>query len=177
MSFADRLKSSRKEKGISQEQLAEGLEVSRQSITKWETGTAYPELKKLLLLSIKLDKELDWLLCDERSELAGSRQTVDEAKNSSRQIYDMRSLKSAMLERLVNRILEALEGYEFREDVKEEDFIGVRVYVVFASRMYLAANGRDPESGALTETFSELKTEQIIDFLVRQAQALRIRQG
>ncbi len=71
MSFSDRLKTSRKEKGHSQEQLAEMLEVSRQSITKWETGTAFPELKKLLQISIILDKELDWLLCDERNELKG----------------------------------------------------------------------------------------------------------
>ena len=45
MSFAGRLKISRKEKGYSQEPLAEELEVSRQSITKWETGTAFPELR------------------------------------------------------------------------------------------------------------------------------------
>ena len=61
MSFALRLKEARKEKGYSQEQLAEALEVSRQSITKWETGTAYPELKKLLGLSVFLDKNLDEL--------------------------------------------------------------------------------------------------------------------
>ena len=73
MSFADRLRMSRKEKGYSQEQLAEDLGVSRQSITKWETGTAYPKIKKLLLLSIRLEKSLDWLLFDEKSELEDGR--------------------------------------------------------------------------------------------------------
>ena len=73
MSFADRLRMSRKEKGYSQEQLAEDLGVSRQSITKWETGTAYPKIKKLLLLSIRLEKSLDWLLFDEESELEDGR--------------------------------------------------------------------------------------------------------
>ena len=74
MSFAERLRCSRREKGFSQEQLAETVDVSRQSITKWETGAAYPELKKLILLSISLDKDLDWLLYDERSELYSSRE-------------------------------------------------------------------------------------------------------
>ena len=73
MSFADRLRMSRKEKRYSQEQLAEDLGVSRQSITKWETGTAYPKIKKLLLLSIRLEKSLDWLLFDEKSELEDGR--------------------------------------------------------------------------------------------------------
>lgn len=73
MSFADRLRMSRKEKGYSQEQLAEDLGVSRQSITKWETGIAYPKIKKLLLLSIRLEKSLDWLLFDEKSELEDGR--------------------------------------------------------------------------------------------------------
>ena len=73
MSFADRLRMSRKEKGYSQEQLAEDLGVSRQSITKWETGTAYPKIKKLLLLSIRFEKSLDWLLFDEKSELEDGR--------------------------------------------------------------------------------------------------------
>ena len=44
MSFAGRLKISRKEKGYSQEALAEELEVSRQSITKWESGRGYYNL-------------------------------------------------------------------------------------------------------------------------------------
>ena len=69
MSFADRLRMSRTEKGYSQEQLAEALGVSRQSITKWETGIAYPKIRKLRMLSIRLEKSLDWLLSDERSEL------------------------------------------------------------------------------------------------------------
>ena len=77
MSFAERLRCSRREKGFSQEQLAETLDVSRQSITKWETGAAYPELKKLILLSISLDKDLDWLLYDERNEPAARYGTFD----------------------------------------------------------------------------------------------------
>ena len=65
MSFADKLKEARREKGYSQEQLAEKLNVSRQSVTKWETDSAYPQMQTLLLLSFVLGKSLDWLLQDE----------------------------------------------------------------------------------------------------------------
>ena len=93
MSFAQRLKEARKEKGYSQEQPAEALEVSRQSITKWETGTAYPELKKLLGLSVFLDKNLDELLCDEFDELTEHEETTERMGKSRGQISDERSLK------------------------------------------------------------------------------------
>ena len=65
MSFAERVRVSRKEKGYSQETLAEALNVSRQTVTKWETENAYPEMKTLLLLSVILEKDLDWLFNDD----------------------------------------------------------------------------------------------------------------
>ncbi len=62
MSFADNLKQIRKEKGLSQEELAELLEVSRQAVSKWEQGAGYPETEKLLLLSNRLNVSLDILM-------------------------------------------------------------------------------------------------------------------
>lgn len=50
MKFGDNLKSLRKLKKISQEQLAEKVGVSRQSVSKWETGEAYPEMSNILAL-------------------------------------------------------------------------------------------------------------------------------
>ncbi|KON86001.1 XRE family transcriptional regulator [Sporosarcina globispora] len=48
MIFAEKLKKERKEKGWSQEELAEKLFVSRQSVSKWENGRTTPALKSLL---------------------------------------------------------------------------------------------------------------------------------
>ena len=62
MSFAENLKQLRKEKQLSQEELAEILDVSRQAVSKWEQGIGYPEVEKLLLLSGKLHVSLDSLL-------------------------------------------------------------------------------------------------------------------
>ena len=50
MKFGDNLRSLRKNKKISQEELAEKVKVSRQSVSKWETGEAYPEMNNILEL-------------------------------------------------------------------------------------------------------------------------------
>ena len=50
MNFGQNLKSLRKSKQISQEELAEKVKVSRQSVSKWETGEAYPEMNNILQL-------------------------------------------------------------------------------------------------------------------------------
>jgi transcriptional regulator with XRE-family HTH domain len=65
MGFAENLKQIRKEKHLSQEELAEILDVSRQAVSKWEQGMGYPEVEKLLLLSSKLNISLDSLMSEE----------------------------------------------------------------------------------------------------------------
>ena len=50
MNLSDNLKRIRKENNLSQEQLADKLGVSRQSVSKWESGQAYPEMDKVLQL-------------------------------------------------------------------------------------------------------------------------------
>lgn len=62
MSFAENLQGIRKERHLSQEELAEMLDVSRQAVSKWEQGEGYPEVEKLLLLSSKLHVSLDSLM-------------------------------------------------------------------------------------------------------------------
>ena len=62
MSFGENLKTIRKQKGLSQEALAELLDVSRQSVSKWEQDLGYPEAEKLILLSQKMTVSLDALL-------------------------------------------------------------------------------------------------------------------
>ena len=62
MSFAENLKQLRKVRQLSQEELAEILDVSRQAVSKWEQGIGYPEVEKLLLLSSKLSISLDSLM-------------------------------------------------------------------------------------------------------------------
>ena len=51
MAFSEKLYELRKKRGLSQEELAEALDVSRQAISKWESGRAMPEAGKLLTVS------------------------------------------------------------------------------------------------------------------------------
>lgn len=62
MTFGERLYELRKEKNISQEELAELLDVSRQSISKWENDKAYPEMTRLLFMSNYFGVSLDYLM-------------------------------------------------------------------------------------------------------------------
>lgn len=62
MSFGENLQFLRKQKEITQEQLAEQLEVSRQSVSKWESGTSYPEMDKLLQICSMFQCNMDTLM-------------------------------------------------------------------------------------------------------------------
>ena len=62
MEFRDLLVNARKEKGYNQESLAEKIGVSRQAVSKWETGDAQPALSQLIALADALDISLD-VLC------------------------------------------------------------------------------------------------------------------
>ena len=62
MNFCNNLQKLRKNKNISQEQLAEELGVSRQAVSKWESGASYPEMDKLVLLCKIFNCNLDDLL-------------------------------------------------------------------------------------------------------------------
>ncbi len=62
MSFGENLQFLRKQKNITQEQLAEQLEVSRQSVSKWESSQSYPEMEKLLQICSMFHCNMDTLM-------------------------------------------------------------------------------------------------------------------
>lgn len=68
MTLHEKIYELRKKNGLSQEALAESLGVSRQSVSKWETGEATPEVSKLLSLSKLFGVTTDYLLNDEMEE-------------------------------------------------------------------------------------------------------------
>ncbi|MGG7142134.1 helix-turn-helix domain-containing protein [Clostridium nigeriense] len=69
LKFSEKLQMLRKEKGLSQEKLAELLSVSRQAVSKWESGQTYPEIEKLIVLSDLFEITLDDLLRDGYTEV------------------------------------------------------------------------------------------------------------
>lgn len=62
MTIADRIQRLRKAKGMSQEELADQIGVSRQAVSKWESGQTSPDLEKIILLSDFFDVTTDYLL-------------------------------------------------------------------------------------------------------------------
>ena len=67
--LSEKLYKLRKNSGLSQEQLAEQLKVSRQAISKWESGTAVPESEKLIIISNYFGVSVDYLLKDEEEQV------------------------------------------------------------------------------------------------------------
>lgn len=62
MEFEKKLFELRKQKGISQEELADKLNISRQTLSKWELGNSTPDMEKLILLSDYFEISLDELV-------------------------------------------------------------------------------------------------------------------
>lgn len=67
MTFAEKVFKLRRKAGLSQEELAEKLDVSRQAISRWEMGIAIPDAANLLQLSRLFDVTVDYLIKDELS--------------------------------------------------------------------------------------------------------------
>ena len=68
MTFGEKLKNARKEAGLSQEQLAEKLSVSRSAVAKWETDNGMPDVNNLKAMASLLNTSIDYLL-DEDEKL------------------------------------------------------------------------------------------------------------
>ncbi len=65
MIFADKLIRLRKQAGLSQEELASELNISRQSVSKWEQAQSIPDLDKIIQLSTFFNVSTDYLIKDE----------------------------------------------------------------------------------------------------------------
>ena len=69
MKFGDKLIALRKKKGLSQEELAEKLSVSRQSVSKWESNNTYPETDKIVQICNIFECTMDDLINDNITDI------------------------------------------------------------------------------------------------------------
>ena len=86
MDFGDRLKQFRIKEGLSQEQLADKIGVSRQAITKWETKKGMPDIENMVILAEIFKLTLDELVLQESKVL---QEREAEALYESETIYDI----------------------------------------------------------------------------------------
>lgn len=77
MILADKIVTLRKKFGWSQEELAEKMNVSRQSISKWESASSIPDLNKILMLSEIFGVSTDYLVKDDIEEVEGVSEDTD----------------------------------------------------------------------------------------------------
>lgn len=102
MDISNQIKKRRTDMGLSQEELAERIYVSRQTISNWETDKTYPDIQSLLLLSILFDTTIDVLV---KGDLDMMENTV-----ASADAKRMRTLAITMSVLLVLMIPFALAG-------------------------------------------------------------------
>lgn len=87
MEFSKKLYELRKKNGLSQEEMANKLNVTRQTISKWELGESTPDMEKLIILSDYFNISLDELVLGKVPK-----QSENNAKSTAVQIVDERIL-------------------------------------------------------------------------------------
>ena len=92
MTFGERLYELRNKNNLSQEELAEVLDVSRQSIPKWENDKGYPEMTRLLFMSDYFDVSLDYLMRGIKKENNEEKVTADDADKISNDKYKTKNI-------------------------------------------------------------------------------------
>ena len=79
MIFADKLMYLRKKAGYSQEELAEKMGVTRQSVSKWESGQSIPDIEKIIRISDLFEVSIDYLLRDNVEEMPDKQNKPDKS--------------------------------------------------------------------------------------------------
>lgn len=88
MTLGERIKSYRQKKGLSQEGLAEKVNVSRQAITKWENDSGIPDIDNLISLSRVMGISLDELVTGEKeSDITDIKERAVYQRNGNCKLY------------------------------------------------------------------------------------------
>ncbi len=124
MTLGEKLSKLRKEYNYTQEQLADILGVSRQSISKWESDIAYPETDKLLKTGKLFDCSMDYLLKEDISERQGLQPTEKES------LWD--KLKLQIHERKSEKMIFSMPLYHIGRNAHGFFAIGLKARGIFS---------------------------------------------
>ena len=128
MKFCDKLQKIRKENNITQEGLADKLNVSRQAVSKWESGQAYPDTEKLIQISKIFNISLDELINDNIDK-----STID--KNKKISFMDIINDTLEFLTKSVNMFW----SMKFTEKIKCLFEMAILVLIIFCVAMLSTA--------------------------------------
>lgn len=117
MKFHEKLLQQRKTAGMTQSELAEKLNVSRQAVSRWEMGTAMPEVENLIMMSELFGVSLDYLLKDKEDRSEAKQEEIPQKVDFWDRLRQMRPLEfvaiAALLLLAVWLILRMLESYRW----------------------------------------------------------------
>jgi len=123
MNLSDNLKKIRKDNNLSQEQLAEKLGVSRQSVSKWESNQTYPEMDKVLQICQMFNLNVDELLNRNLKEVKDKK----DSKNSiNKYIDDFLAF--------ITKTVDMFSSLKFKDKLKclfEQFIISILLFIIF----------------------------------------------
>lgn len=140
INFGENLQTLRKLKNYSQEDLADKLQVSRQAVSKWESGTGYPETEKLISICDLFDCSMD--------ELVKGKISID--SSSEKEVYDSfmnkfsKSISLAVMLILIGTTI-FLTILGFNKDNNMLGVVVLLIFVVFAVPIFIV-NGIEMEN-------------------------------
>lgn len=129
MTFGDKLAKLRREQNYTQEQFAELLDVSRQSVSKWESDLAYPETDKLVKISELFNCSLDYLLL-ETGEANTKAEKNEQARQQQTSTFEIRV--PAIKERKSKRMLWGMPLWHIAKNARGVIAIGLRAKGIIA---------------------------------------------
>lgn len=148
MKFGDKLIALRKKKKLSQEELAEKLGVSRQSVSKWESGSTYPETDKIVQICNIFDCTMDDLINDNITDL----ETIERKnKNNINIIFD------SFLD-FITKTINMFSSMKFTSGSK----CIIEMFVLFLILLVIGLIIVDVLSSILSSIFSFLPNNEII---------------
>ncbi len=190
MILAEKIMELRKKNGWSQEELAFQMDVSRQSVSKWESGASIPDLERILKLSQLFGVSTDYLLKEELEDLLASSPEISDGDNGRRRVtmevaseYMENKIKTSkkiagavsacILSPVVLIYLGALA--EFKENVISEGLAGsvgviILLLIVGLSTVFFILNGMKMEAFEYLEK-EAFQLEYGVEAIVRNKMA------
>jgi transcriptional regulator with XRE-family HTH domain len=162
MRFCDNLKALRKAERMSQERLAEKVGVSRQSVSKWETGEAYPEMSNIVALCSVFHCEITDLINSSISDAA----SFEENSKKESNMKDKKAPKKTTEPELNKKFVKISKAVCFFAKIGMiGSIIGAVSMLFFAGVSAFASFGAEAVSGDVISVFTQLNPTEIIEDL------------
>lgn len=131
MNFAENLKRVRKENNLSQEQLAEKLGVSRQAVSKWESGQSYPEMDKVIQICTIFNLNMNELINENLKEVREEKEEKNISNKYITSFFDY-----------LTKVVDMFSSMKFKQKIGcllEQFIIIIILFVIFVIIGYVGA--------------------------------------